>query len=348
MSWTIVPASVMADSAEHIAGWRRLHDASAGSPLLAAEFATAALTVFGRGDERLAWYGDLASPEIVALLAPGGRGVWNTFQPSQAPLGFWLQRTPQLSCERLAALLRALPGPALMLGLSQCDPMLAPRPSDSGAMRTLDYIETARISVTGSFDDYWEARGKNLRSNLRKQRKRLQQDGVPVRLELVRDEAAMAGAIDDYGMLESGGWKAAGGTAVCGTNAQGRFYRLLLEAFARNGAASVYRYWIGGRLAAMDLCIEGGGSMVVLKTAYDEDMDHQLSPALLMREEACRALFDSKRFERIEFYGRVMDWHRRWTDEIRVMYHLNAYRWPWLARLHARTVRPPPVINPGT
>jgi len=30
-----------------------------------------------------------------------------------------------------------------------------------------------------------------------------------------------------------------------------------------------------------------------------------------------------------------MEWHTRWTDEIRTMYHLNGYRWPLLGRLHA-------------
>jgi len=58
-----------------------------------------------------------------------------------------------------------------------------------------------------------------------------------------------------------------------------------------------------------------------------------------MREDATRGLFDEARFERIEFYGRVMEWHTRWTDEIRTMYHLNGYRWPVLGRLHALAAR---------
>jgi hypothetical protein len=95
----------------------------------------------------------------------------------------------------------------------------------------------------------------------------------------------------------------------------------------------------------MDLCVEGGGCIVILKTAYDEALGPQLSPALLMREEATRGLFDAGRFERIEFYGRVMEWHTRWTDEIRTMYHLNGYRWPWLGRLHALAARRPGGIS---
>ena len=209
------------------------------------------------------------------------------------------------------------------------------RSADSARARTLDYIDTARISLASSFEAYWNARGKNLRSNLKKQRKRLQQEGFATRLQVSRTPEEMAAAVTDYGMLETSGWKAAAGSAVHADDRQGRFYRAMLEAFARRGAARVYRYWIGERLAAMDLCIEGGGCVVVLKTAYDESLGGTLSPALLMREEACRDIFEDGRFERIEFYGRVMEWHLRWTDEVRTMYHLNSYRWPGLARLHA-------------
>ena len=85
----------------------------------------------------------------------------------------------------------------------------------------------------------------------------------------------------------------------------------------------------------MDLCIEDGEQIIVLKTTYDESVQGNLSPTLLMREEACRQLFDEGSFERLEFYGKVMEWHTRWTDEVRTLYHVNYYRWPVLARLHA-------------
>lgn len=337
MNWTVVPAR---DFAQHAARWQRLHGAGPASPLLAADFVQPLLDVFGTGRELLAWHGRGDDTDAMTIVTPGRPGVWNTFQPAQAPVGLWLQRDTRPADGLLAGLLRALPGPALMLGLTQCDPMLMARPAGG---RSFDYIETARITLQGTFDDYWNARGKNLRNNLKKQRNRLRQDGIAPRLEIVRDPALMAGAVADYGRLETSGWKASEGTAVAADNDQGRFYRAMLEAFARRGAASVYRYWFDGadgpHLAAMDLCVEGGGCIVILKTAYDEALGPQLSPALLMREEATRGLFDAGRFERIEFYGRVMEWHTRWTDEIRTMYHLNGYRWPLLGRLHALAAR---------
>lgn len=339
MSWHVAPAG---DFAAHAARWQRLHAAGAASPLLAADFVQALLDVFGSGRELLAWHGDMETPDAMTLVAPARPGVWHTFQPAQAPVGLWLQHDTAPVTQRLPGLLQALPGIALMLGVTECDPMLMARPAAAGA-HSVDYIDTARIVISGGFDAYWAARGKNLRSNLKKQRNRLAQDGVVTRLEICRAPAQMARAVADYGRLETSGWKAQGGTAVAGDNAQGRFYTAMLSALAARGAASVYQYWFdgpeGARLAAMDLCVEGGGCIVILKTAYDEALGPQLSPALLMREDATRALFDDARFERIEFYGRVMEWHTRWTNDIRTMYHVNAYRWPLLARVHARLKR---------
>ena len=222
-----------------------------------------------------------------------------------------------------------------MLALTQMDPMLMPRPPEGACTRSLDYIDTARVTLRGSFDDYWNGRGKNLRGNLKKQRARLERDGVATRMVVDRSPADMAQAVADYGRLETSGWKGGEGTAVSADNAQGRYYRAMLEGMAARGAASVYRYYFGEQLVAMDLCVEDGDSIVVLKTAYDESVPSNLSPTLLMREEACRSLFESGRFERLEFYGRVMEWHTRWTEEVRTMYHVNYYRWPGLARLHA-------------
>jgi hypothetical protein len=146
----------------------------------------------------------------------------------------------------------------------------------------------------------------------------------------------VAAAVADYGRLESAGWKAGGGTAVDAANAQGQFYRGMLEGFCRRGAGSIYRYWFNDQLVAMDLCIEDARQIIVLKTTYDETVPGNLSPTLLMREEAVRQLFDAQRFERLEFYGKVMEWHTRWTDEVRTLYHVNHYRWPVLGRLHAQ------------
>jgi len=342
MKWVFYPAARFAEFAPQ---WRALHAGGAASPLLDADFMAALLSAFGGGAELLACCDDGGgAPLAMALFEKSGRGAWRSFQPAQAPIGPWLTRPGVDTSALLAALVRDLPGYALLAGISQLDPMLDPRPAPGARLATLDYIDTARITIDSDFDAYWAARGKNLRTNLKKQRARLEREGVTTRCEALTALDDMAAAVNDYATLESAGWKGRDATAVRAGDAQARFYTLLLESFAQRGAARVVRYWFNERVVAMDLCIEGAACIVVLKTTYDESVPAHFSPALLMREEACRALFDEARLQHIEFYGRVMEWHLRWTDEVRCLYHLNYYRWPLLQRLHAAG-RPQPTTE---
>jgi CelD/BcsL family acetyltransferase involved in cellulose biosynthesis len=322
--------------------WDRLAEAAGAPPFLRSAFLRPALREFGSPREVLAVCSAGGELRAMALLTPTRRGLWTTFQPSQLPLGAWIMHPVEDLESVLESLLRALPGFALAIGVTQVDPELIPRPPDRGRLRTLDYIETAWVPLEGSFDAYWEARGKNLRTNMRKQRAKLGAEGTNTRLEELTRPEEVAGVIADYGRLESAGWKAAGGTAIHPDNAQGRFYRAMLEAFCAAGAGRMYRYRFGDEVVAVDLCIEARGALVVLKTTYDERVK-ACSPAFLMRQEIFKRLFDEGRIRRVEFFGRLMDWHTRWTGEARGLYHINYYRWAWLPKLRDRFVpRPPP------
>lgn len=330
MSWIIEPASAFASRAGE---WRALNDATLASPLLAPEFVAALLAHFGNGTEVLARFEHGGQVAAMALLARRNALAWDTFQPSQAPVGLWLARSDCSPSMLMAGLLRALPGMALSLGLLQRDPALEARPASAGALASTDYIDTARVTVQGGFDAYWAARGKNLRGNLKKQRARLAREGVATRIEVLTEPRQVEAAIAAYARLEQSGWKAQQGTAVQQAGAQGRFYRALFESFCARGQGRIYCYWFGERLVAMDLCLVQDGVLVILKTAYDEAAPHGLSPALLMREDQFRAVFGEGAIGAIEFYGKVMEWHTRWTDEVRTMYHVTAFRWPVLVTL---------------
>ena len=82
----------------------------------------------------------------------------------------------------------------------------------------------------------------------------------------------------------------------------------------------------------MDLCVESGNVLVVLKTTYDEKVK-VVSPATLMRHEIVSRLFEEGRITRVEFYGKAMEWHLRWTNDLRLLYHVNRYRWSGIKRL---------------
>ena len=332
MIWQFHPATQFQI---HAAEWDGVNREGADSPLLSTRFVAPLLAEFACGREILACCRIDGQCCAMLLLAPVGRSTWQTFQPSQAPLGACVHRKGIDWAGCLAALVKQLPGLVTLLGVTQQDPDIDPRPADAAGRRTLDYIRTARITVAGSFDDYWEKRGKNLRQNLKKQRNRLARDGIATRLQISTATEDMAQAVSDFGHLESTGWKGDSGTAVHADDAQGRFYRAMLENFCRGGAGRIFRYWYDLQLVAMDLCIEGNDSIIILKTAYDEKVvGGTTSPALLMRQEETALLFGEGHLRRIEFYGKVLEWHTRWSDEVRIMYHLNVYRWPMILRLH--------------
>ena len=307
--------------------WERLNRASGASPLLATDFVVPLIREFADAGEILACCRRDEQICAMVILTPLGRGRWQTFQPSQAPLGVCVHDDMPDWPDCLARLLPVLPGMALTLGVTQQDPSLQARPIDSPSLATLDYIDTASITLGGSFAAYWDARGKNLRQNMKKQRARLEKEAIVTRLEISTAPDDMAHAVADYGRLESAGWKGQSGTAIHPSNAQGRFYRSMLERFCSNGRGRVFRYWYDDRLVAMDLCIEGNDHIVILKTTYDESIGNTTSPALLMRQEAFALLFNEPRLRRIEFFGKLMAWHARWSEESRTMYHFTLYRW---------------------
>jgi hypothetical protein len=233
----------------------------------------------------------------------------------------------------------------LVIGVSQQDPALVARPAESSSLATLDYIETAGVTVTGTFESYWRERSRSFKQNLRTQRNRLTRESIVTRLEAVRDGAAIGAAIDAYGVLESKGWKRDEGTALHPDNVQGRLYRSWFEYLSETGGATVYRYYFNDRLVATDLWVHRNETLVLLKTTYDET-EKATSPTMLMRQEIFESVFNEGRFRKIEFYGRVVDWQPRWTSEMRRMYHVTRFRWPWLKTLRQRTRRPEQAAAP--
>jgi hypothetical protein len=132
-------------------------------------------------------------------------------------------------------------------------------------------------------------------------------------------------------LLESTGWKGEEGSAVASDNVQGRFYREMLEIFCNRGEAVIYRLRLNGKTVASDLCLERGGTLVILKTAYDENVQG-LSLGLLLHQGIFQSVFEEGKIKVIEFYGRLRDWHTKWTNEIRTMYHINFYRSAWVPK----------------
>ncbi len=337
MNWEFTPAQqTFAKSAQT---WDAVNRAGHNHILLDSRFVAAALRCFGEPDILLGINEDEAEGGV-CLLVKSSIGSWQTFQPAQAPLGMLLLKGRADAQESLLRILLSLPGITLQLGVLQQDPdfPVFDSPRESPQIEILDYIQTPKLPLVGNFEQYWKSRSQNLRHNLARQRKRLAEKCS--RLELVshRTTDSVAGALGEYGRLEAQGWKGSEGTAIEVGNRQGDFYRELFEAFSATGEAVIYQLLLDGKVVASDLCLARNGMLVVLKTAYDESIP-QMSPALLMRQEILQRLFEEQTIRVVEFYGRVLDWHRKWTDQVRSMYHINCFRTESVARLRRMVKR---------
>jgi len=337
MKWTRIAASQMAQDVHLQADWDRLNQQRGDLPFMGSAATLAALEIFGQGREQLlVGRDDGGAAQAMLILEPAGSLRWQTFQPSQQPLGAWVAAAglaPTTLAHDLLGSGRL--GLGLSLSLTQIDPLHAPRAEDDGRNRHDGYIDTAWVDIAGTFDDYWAARGKNLRQNMKKQRNKLQAEGIAVEMRSFEAAADMVGVIQRYGEMEGRSWKAQNGTAITPANEQGRFYTRLLSEAAARGEAVVYELLFDGKTVASNLCLRRGTTLVMLKTTYDEALQ-SYSAAFLLHQDLVQQLFEQQRIQRLEYYGKVMEWHTRWTENKRELYHLTSFRWGWLKALAAR------------
>ena len=331
MSWKIDPIDELAT---HERAWSAINSTIGGTPLLDFRFVSEAVRHFSSGHEKIARFERDGSPIAIALLARTSALSWQTLQPANAPIGFIVTS----GVVAIGSLLRSLAG-ALglqcgMVSITQQDPLLLPRPPDSAHLSTLDYILTPSMDVNGSFADFLASRSKNFRHNVSRQRNRLKPENISTRLEIVTASSAMAQAVADYSGLECASWKGEINSAVRMDEPQGHFYVSLMESFASSGEAAICRYFFNEHLVASDLCLMRAGTLIILKTAYDERCQGY-SPAHLMRIDAFSEFFNRSHVKRVEFYGPTTEWHARLTEDTRRMYHVNYYRWRGLKLLHA-------------
>jgi hypothetical protein len=322
--WTLSRA---VDSFErHRERWDTLNKASGNHILLDSGLVSLLLRHFGSDRIFLAVCDEPDRPGM-ALVEKTRSGFWQTFQPSQAPLGLILLGSGHDVPGQMRRLIRSLPGYALGLAVLHQDPdysAFAGLPP-GGGVETVDYIRTARVTFSGTFEDYWKARDRHFVRDLARRRRRLTESGIPAELSTIREPGHVAQAIREYGRLETAGWKAELGTAISADNPQGAFYRELLEHFCERQEAVVYRLVLGGKTAAANLCLARDGMLVVLKTTYDESLP-AFSPGRLLDEDMRRALFTEGRIKVEEYYGPFNESQGKWTDEVRTLFHVNVYR----------------------
>ena len=293
-----------------------------GHLLFDSRFVGNMLKHFGSGQERLMQRTNAEGATEMCLLRSGGWGRWETFFPSQA------QISPVMVDSRasLAGMFKALPGLPMQIDfLGQDVPYSHVVDGLAPGGQAIGHATTINVTLSGTFEDYWNSRPKNLIKNIRRYKNRLAQAGSQVRLVQIDSPGDMAGAVTRYGQLEAESWKQLEGTAVLPDNAQGRFYTDVLTDFAQTGNALVYELWLDDRLAASRLVVFDRQMLIILKTAYNKDMA-QFAPGRLLLYEVIADAYRRVPGGTLEFYTNATADQFDWATHSRTIVHQTVYR----------------------
>lgn len=264
----------------------------------------------------------LASSEFgLALLRPYGYGRWTTFLPSQACVGSVLVAPgldgPTVS-DAFHSLSRSLPGLTTMLSLRKQDAAIAQlQSSHSGKTFSQSvYGVTTAVDATQPFDTFWQARPKSLRQSVRRRFRKVEKEQVRCHTRIFRCAGEMTRAIADHANLEQSGWKGRQGTALDGSNLQSQFYLELMTEFAAEGQAAAYQLLFDDDVKASLLTIQAGGTLIVLKTAYD-DASSRFAPGRLLDYLFLQEVCNDPDITVVENYTDASEEDRRWCTSCR-------------------------------
>ena len=331
MTWSFRPALKNFEAARR--DWDSLNHSQYDHILLDSGFVAPLLRHFGSDDVLLGASANSSRPGML-LAVRKATGIWETFQPSQAPIGLFIPGSHAEPAKFLPEILRGLPGPAVQLAILQQDSAFGPLSPESAAARleAIEFADTAGLTVNGTFEKYWAERNDDLRRNMMRRIRRLEKQGSHLELSTLTAPGDVAEAIREYGRIEAQGWKGRNGTAITEDNDQAHFYRDVMQHFCARGEGYIYRVHLDGRLIGSELYIMRNGMLVGLKTTFDESL-RELSPGFLMKYLIIRQVFAEAKANTIEFYGPVKDWHGKWATHIRPLFHFNYFRYGWIRTL---------------
>jgi CelD/BcsL family acetyltransferase involved in cellulose biosynthesis len=126
----------------------------------------------------------------------------------------------------------------------------------------------SQIATVESADAVLARVSKNLRSNLRTERNRLDKEGGGM-IDVASSPRDVTDAFDTFVEVEQRGWKASAG-ALANRPAVRAALRQLLVAHAERDHARIRTLQIGERPIASHLCILHRDTLILLKTGYDE------------------------------------------------------------------------------
>ncbi len=170
------------------------------------------------------------------------------------------------------------------------------------------------VDLAEGWESYAARLGRKLRSELRRRRRRLAEQGE-VEFEYSDGRERLDALLDEGFRIEGAGWKGERGSSIASQPATLRFYRSLARWAADRGSLRLALLRVGGRAIAFDFALEDGGVHALLKTGFDPAWG-RWAPGMLLRHEMLERAFAAG-LERYDFLGADEPWKLEWTQTTR-------------------------------
>jgi CelD/BcsL family acetyltransferase involved in cellulose biosynthesis len=305
--------------------WDALADLLAASPFLRPGWISAWWTAFGGGRLQVAALRDggrLAA--VVPLKRVGGTlGAtvnWHTpeadfLAESPEAAGLLADRIFAVRPRRLVVVFAGFSS----LGLAACRAAA----DDAGCRTVLRTRERSPfVEIQGSFDEFERRLDWSLRTNIRRRRRRLEEQGE-VRFEIVVGGDRLEEALLEGFGIEGSGWKTRQGTAIASRPDTLRFYGDVARWAAERGWLQLAFLRLDARPLAFHFNLRHGGVLYHLKGGYDPFFT-RFSPSKLLHYEMIRRAF-ADGLASYEFLGAEEAWKREWTQTVREHLVLEAF-----------------------
>jgi len=168
------------------------------------------------------------------------------------------------------------------------------------------------IAIDGtSWDAYESGLGRNLRKDLRRRRRRLEEEGR-LTLEVSDGTERLDELLEEGLRIEGLGWKNTEGTSINSSPVTRRFYTEVARWAAERGWLRLAFLRLDGQALAFDYCFEHNRVHYALKTGYDPAYEN-FSPGKVLRHMMILRTF-SEGLATYDFLGFSDPWKQKWTN----------------------------------
>lgn len=167
------------------------------------------------------------------------------------------------------------------------------------------------VNTDGGWDAYESGLRRKFRSELRRRRRRLEEEGQ-LTLEVYEGTQKLSELLEDGFRIEGSGWKEAEGTSINSQPSTRRFYTEVARWAAERGWLRLAFLRLDGRVLAFDYCLEHNDIHYLLKTGYDPTY-RRFAPGMIIRYLMLARAFSSQT-SIYNFLGEYYGWKREWTS----------------------------------